>query len=491
MGKVGTFAGTLMAIGFAGLAQAVPTDTDITGGLSKAENTCVSPIFLFTSNPPQLCSYSGGEDLFNAVGTGQFRTWMGPLDSGGFYATGTGPDPLTSAGSMPADGKVNLPITGTITIEDNNTSGAGNGGDDSISGTLDIGAGERSVSTSDGSALEGFSSVTHTLPVKVVDSAVGNAQGGYDYVIGSAGFPLLLSSATGDYPSESASLATGSFSPPDLNVWDQANGGNIPVVNMPIPAGGPPFSAGPYTMEIVTYAPTGGNVGPNVGIRTTAVIADHTCTAGDGAGNPLPDCSTDPAVGAPGTWVLAGGEFDNLILRLSTDASNKVVAADAFYTLEYKILSLNANQGKPGSFIGGTLNFTGNADADVPNVVGVSRATAEANIIAAGLAVGTVATTTHLLVPAGNVIRQNPTACTACVVAGSAVDLVVSLGPPLPGGVGGIATSMIVTEVICKAKGKPVVIEVNGASNSWDCESGGLQVNPGENVQMTISGFAK
>ena len=362
MGKVGAFAGTFMAIGFVGLAQAIPTDTAITGSLSKSENTCVSPITLFTSNPPQSCSYSGGEDVAIAVGTGQFKIWMGPLDSGGFYATGTGPNPLTTGGSMPADGKANLPITGTVTIEDNNT--PGDGGDDSISGTLVIGAGERAVSTSDGNALESFSSVTHNIPVKVVDSAAVNALGGYDYVIGSAGFPLLLHSAYGDdYPTESASIASGSLSPPDFNAWDEANGGNVPVVNFPFPLPPPPVSEGPYTMEIVTYAPANGNVGPNFGVATTAVVADHVCVAGDGAGNPIDDCSTDPDLGSPGTWVLAGAEFDNLIIKLSTDANNKVVAADAFYTLEYKIPSLNANLGKPASYIGGTVNFTGNAEA--------------------------------------------------------------------------------------------------------------------------------
>jgi hypothetical protein len=346
-------------------AQAIPTNTAITGSLSKAENTCISPITLFTSFPPESCSYSGGEDLLISVGLGQFKSWLGPLDSGGFYATGTGPDPLTTGGSMPADGKVNLPITGTVTIEDNNT--PGNGGDDSMSGTLVIGAGERSVTTFEGNALESFSSVTHTIPVRVVDSAAPNAQGGYDYVIGSTGFPLLLHSAYGDdYPSESASIASGSTIPPDFNAWDQANGGNIPVVNMPFPAGPPPLSQGPYTVEVVTYATATGNVGPNIGIATSAVIAGYLCIAGDGAG-PVDDCSTDPDLGFPGTWGMAGAEFDNLIIRLSTNANNKVVSADAFYTLEYKILSLfpqGPAVNKPGSYIGGTLSFIGNSPSD-------------------------------------------------------------------------------------------------------------------------------
>ncbi|MGI9342160.1 MAG: Ig-like domain-containing protein [Gammaproteobacteria bacterium] len=341
----------------AGAAVAIPTDTDVTGSLSKAENTCVSPIALFTSTPPQSCNYSGGEDVALLVGSGAFRVWMGPLDSGGFYATGTGPNPLTTAGSEPNDGKVNLPITGTLTIEDNNT--PGNGADDSLRGTLIIGAGERSVSTSDGSAIESFSSITHTIPNRVFDSAVANGSGGFDYVIGTAGFPALHRSAFGDdYPSESASIATGASQPPDFHAWDQANGGSVPVVNFPFPNPPPPQSQGPYTVEIVTYAPATGNVGPNIGVATTAIIADYACVAGDGASGPINDCDPDPNIGAPTVWGQTGAEFDNLIVQLSTDANNNIVSAEAFYVIEYKIPSLNANQGNPGSFIGGTLTLS-------------------------------------------------------------------------------------------------------------------------------------
>ena len=54
-----------------------------------------------------------------------------------------------------------------------------------------------------------------------------------------------------------------------------------------------------------------------------------------------------------------------------------------------------------------------------------ARVAAEA---AANLVVGTVTTQNHPTVPAGDVISQNPAACTMCVSAGSAVDLVVSSG---------------------------------------------------------------
>ena len=63
----------------------------------------------------------------------------------------------------------------------------------------------------------------------------------------------------------------------------------------------------------------------------------------------------------------------------------------------------------------------------VPNVVGMTQATAEAEITAADLIVGTVTTQHSDTVPEGDVISQNPSGGSSVVV-GSSVDLVVSLG---------------------------------------------------------------
>ena len=63
----------------------------------------------------------------------------------------------------------------------------------------------------------------------------------------------------------------------------------------------------------------------------------------------------------------------------------------------------------------------------VPDVTGQTQATAEANIIAAALTVGTVSTSYHASVPAGLVISQSPSAGSS-VVHDTAVDILVSLG---------------------------------------------------------------
>jgi RHS repeat-associated protein len=66
----------------------------------------------------------------------------------------------------------------------------------------------------------------------------------------------------------------------------------------------------------------------------------------------------------------------------------------------------------------------------VPNVVGLTQAAAEAAIVAAQLKVGTETTVNSSTVPAGQVISQAPSAG-ASAPAGSAVNLVMSLGPTM------------------------------------------------------------
>ena len=70
----------------------------------------------------------------------------------------------------------------------------------------------------------------------------------------------------------------------------------------------------------------------------------------------------------------------------------------------------------------------------VPDVTGIAQTTAEANIVAAGLTVGTITVASSETVAVGDVISQNPTAG-ASVVHDFAVGLVISQGdttPPIP-----------------------------------------------------------
>jgi beta-lactam-binding protein with PASTA domain len=89
----------------------------------------------------------------------------------------------------------------------------------------------------------------------------------------------------------------------------------------------------------------------------------------------------------------------------------------------------------------------GPVQVDVPNVVGQAQATAEGNITAAGLSVGNVTEQNSDTVAAGNVISQDP-AGGSTVDAGSAVDLVVSLGPA--------ELSATLTGVVTDLEGNPL-----------------------------------
>ena len=79
---------------------------------------------------------------------------------------------------------------------------------------------------------------------------------------------------------------------------------------------------------------------------------------------------------------------------------------------------------------GGGGGSTTSQNVTVPNSVGKTQASATSAITAAGLTVGTVTTQPSTTVPSGDVISESP-APGASVAGGSAVNLVVSSGPPI------------------------------------------------------------
>ena len=103
-------------------------------------------------------------------------------------------------------------------------------------------------------------------------------------------------------------------------------------------------------------------------------------------------------------------------------------------------------------------------------LVGQAQATAEANLVAAGLSVGTVTTASSGTVPAGDVISQSPINCTACAAPGSPVDLVVSTGAPntLPG-----VTITVPPDGVSVVEG--IAVTFTGTVN--DSEDGDLSAN--------------
>ena len=128
--------------------------------------------------------------------------------------------------------------------------------------------------------------------------------------------------------------------------------------------------------------------------------------------NPLPTVNNGVLFTVP--WTIAGAAAPgNVPLGLATVVFSNAAAGAV----------------PPGTLTPGQITINA-APVVVPNVVGLTQANATTAITNAGLVVGTV-TTQNNAAPAGQVIGQNP-AAGASVAAGSAVDLVVSLGPPPP-----------------------------------------------------------
>ncbi|MER2622694.1 MAG: PASTA domain-containing protein, partial [Accumulibacter sp.] len=84
----------------------------------------------------------------------------------------------------------------------------------------------------------------------------------------------------------------------------------------------------------------------------------------------------------------------------------------------------------PGSAVDLVVS-SGPVPVTVPNVVGMTQSAATSTITEAGLTVGQIIQQVSETVPVGTVIRQNPVAGTS-VQPGSAVDLVISSGDPIP-----------------------------------------------------------
>lgn len=129
----------------------------------------------------------------------------------------------------------------------------------------------------------------------------------------------------------------------------------------------------------------------------------------------------------PGTRSIGGDDVAAGPQQQLSDYASTLTAFDGS-TLRIQSAAWTANPSRAGVQLQFEVTVT-TQPVDVPQVRGLDQATAEAYILAANLAVGTVSTAHHPSVPAGALISQNPSACLACVAPGSAVNFMVSLGP--------------------------------------------------------------
>jgi len=384
-----------VALGLALQASAGTTTQAISGSQSAQENGCVNAIGLFTAND---CSYNGvnrwwtgsptydpdpiaegwGEDDTPAtvdayISDRPDRVWIGPLANQMYYAVGDSPftqDPL----EIPAvgDNKISVGLSGQLTIDDNDSP---DGADDLISGVIIIGAATRNVLTGaapSSRAEESWSSLTQTLDPTAVDSATPNAHGGFDYVIASRGMPDVLQPDGGKnnepYPSEIASSPI--ETPVAVSGWVAPESQGRSVANFECQPESPTPVAvtwnsrqGRIRIGSTLGAPCADPASNNVGATTTGELADYSCLAYD----PTKDCPKNPAVlGAPATFFTPAGDpgYQNLLIKVSTDASGHIVSSFAFYTHQYQVLQGLFGFSTPyEAWDGGTLTMTGAVQA--------------------------------------------------------------------------------------------------------------------------------
>jgi len=339
-----------------GFAHAAETVYAINGTFGSNEHSCTQITHVLGGAD---CSYGRNWPGAALEADGTTPGWFGPTFGGGHYALGSPGDALsyiptsgsyTGIGTVftPAvdDGKIAAPITGTFTINDNDT--PSDPTDDLISGAFSIGALARNIATGQSSrVVQRWTSMDHVMAATAVNAAatVANGAGGVDYVIGSRGFPARVCNRA-----DSADC----FSTPNANgVVTGSYDGDFPVSFWtPIP----PNSIGiersgqlgdPGWATASPRPPANPPTG-NVGATTDATFTGYECLA------TIPtDCSTSAIV-----W--GAGEtpgFDNLVMKISTNAAGAITSAQVYWTQEYFIGAFGAIAGYDNSWQGGTFTF--------------------------------------------------------------------------------------------------------------------------------------
>ncbi len=139
---------------------------------------------------------------------------------------------------------------------------------------------------------------------------------------------------------------------------------------------------------------------------------------------------------------------------------------------------------------GSAVNLVVSTGPAVPNVVGLTQAAAQTAITRAGLRLGTVTSTNSQTVSIGRVISQNPQPGNK-VAAGSAVNLVVSLGAAVPN-VEGLTQAAAQTAITSAGLTVGTVTTVNSATVDIGAvisqtPSAGDNVAPGSAVDLIVS----
>ncbi len=304
------------------------------------ENACIHvSLFFYLTD----CTY----DRSRADIAGNELPWTGPTVNPVYYARGS-EHALPTWVPQPGDDRISPALEGRLTIDD---AGTPDPADDTIGGTLVVGPAARSVVANVNELAGGpagrppravisWSSITHRLKATPVTAAQPTGDGGMQYVIASKGFPQRIcrkADATDCFPSALAPKTT--------------DGQDAEAV----------WSA-PGNLDITRDSALGGNVGA----RTTAVMADYTCTDNRGgitcpAHNVVWRNTDEPAPGERNRSEAPG--LDNLLLRVVTDSRRRILKVEGFWTQEYHIEAgpgaFQVPEGHDNSWQGGYLQAAG------------------------------------------------------------------------------------------------------------------------------------
>ena len=330
------------AFGLATPALALTTTTGILGSMGTTQDTCL-------------------QALTNAVGDGEdcrydrLSTTAYPASAAGVEDTGPNNhiayyDSLATPAAFQTtdvglarvlytptvgDGKIAQKITGSVSIDDN---GNGFGADDLISFSITLTSpGSGAIVRSYGSSVvDKYDSMTQVLAPVTAHSVTANGAGGFDYVIGSDGFPTLLTFAgPGCVGAVFGSVECGhSFSGPgtvDPYFWDGASDGK----------------GGLGTLE------------SNYGAKTVGTVTNLACIDSKSAtGVESNDCrdsqvSYAPYLGTNGACAVSGGcvvggvrgaaedvGWDNLLLKVSTNSAGNVISIEGYNVDDYRVFGV-------------------------------------------------------------------------------------------------------------------------------------------------------
>ena len=305
----------LCLVGLPMQAQAAQTVVTINAGVrtSDTESQCLFPTAGFTGHD---CSYNATNP------SGLASKWVGPVYTGGFFPSGGAPQ--GSPGDFinptaPGDGRIGIPLSGTITINDLGNPAACS--THSIAGVIQLGGFSRNYGTQPSIRfIDDFpNGITQTIAAQVVSGGTTNGAGGCDYVLGSVGSPNVLLSVGG------APVPNDPF-PGQVshNITPSAPRGSGST-EWTVPAAGTPGLA---RFEGAAGAPA------NLGLVSVSTIgAGYNClklNAVTGQLPPIP-CGTFSGTSWNNT---AQADWDNIVGRISTDSSGNITSSLFFFVQE-------------------------------------------------------------------------------------------------------------------------------------------------------------